>query len=192
MPTPPNLPRPCRGPTPGGTGRRLGGRHGYPPMASPCSDTMEARSLMIWFTSNRSLCGNKMAAIRSRARPPRVLNESQGPETSPGSPRKSETLLGSEILSPDPEAKPHAEDPRAVRSLAVYRGAWKVAVQSRARLWPQHCPAGLTKGAKRLRAEGTVCTSHRPVSPADTSLLIPSQGGSLTEGPLSLLCTLGP
>ena len=73
---PPNLPRPCRLPTPGGAGRWLGGWHGYPPMASPCSDTMEAKSLMIWFTSNRSLCGNKMAAIRSRARPPRVLSES--------------------------------------------------------------------------------------------------------------------
>lgn len=33
-------------------------------MASPCSDTMEAKSLMIWFTSNKSLCGNKTVAIR--------------------------------------------------------------------------------------------------------------------------------
>lgn len=36
----------------------------YLPTASPCSDTTVAKSLMIWFTSNKSLCGNKMTAMR--------------------------------------------------------------------------------------------------------------------------------
>lgn len=49
----------------GGQGRWLVRCCGYPPMASPCSETMEAKSLMIWFTSNRSLCGRKRTAVRS-------------------------------------------------------------------------------------------------------------------------------
>lgn len=49
----------------GRQGRWLGRCCGYPPMASPCSETMEAKSLMIWFTSNRSLCGRKRTAVRS-------------------------------------------------------------------------------------------------------------------------------
>lgn len=32
-------------------------------MASPGSDAMEAKSWMIWFTSSKSLCGNKMVVV---------------------------------------------------------------------------------------------------------------------------------
>lgn len=48
----------------GGREQMVGGGHTHSPMASPCSDTMEVKSLMIWFTSNKSLCGNRMEAIR--------------------------------------------------------------------------------------------------------------------------------
>lgn len=51
---------------------------------------------------------------------------------SPGSPLNSETLLGSETLSPNPKVKAHTEHPGAVSSLTGCRGPgagpWKVVV----------------------------------------------------------------
>ena len=124
----------------GGRGSWLGRCCGYPPMASPCSETMEAKSLMIWFTSNRSLCGKKRTAVRSLGPQFRGQGHSQEPEMSQGRPLNSKTLLGSEALSPNAKVKAHTEHPGAVSALPGCRGPragpWRV--QSSAEQRPQH------------------------------------------------------
>lgn len=91
-------------------------------MASPCSETMEAKSLMIWFTSNRSLCGKKRTTIRSLGLQFRGQGHGQEPEMSLGSRPNSETLLGSEALSPNLKVKGHAEHLGAMNALTGCRG----------------------------------------------------------------------
>lgn len=164
----------------------------YLPTASPCSDTTVAKSLMIWFTSNKSLCGKQddsheaPGGCRCRGQAhghQRALRGSQEPGMSPESPYKSESRLGSKysLLTPRSHLK-LSEHPRAKSSsLGTDPGPAPGGLQSSAGQCPTLC-CRPGRGAKRLsRAEHSVYTAYRPTSPIVTSLSY-SLGNSLTEG----------
>ena len=104
-----------------------------------------------------------------------MKRESQEPETSTPSPRKSETGLGSVMLSPGPKAKSRSEWSRSLCSLSGYGGPGSASGRAQRRAVspaPSCRPAWRRKRRSRAGAPSALPTGR---GPADTSLLTSSR-----------------